>query len=471
MAHIANNPTPLYSRAAELLTRWALPFYVALVLALSILQVGVNSSYFHLPNWKHAAISGTDGQAYYAFARSLVIDRDLDFQNEFYEFNYNKHGFQTPDFLPRSPRTGLIFNRFPVGFAFFFVPFFLLAHAMTLFGNALGVWHFPADGYSACYQLVAAAHGIFWGALAFWSLRRVLERFFKRDVAAVAALTLFLSFPGLFSVTAFWCNPMMMGAFVFNLMLLLAFRVEDGRDGLGVWVGLGALTGFSALLRTETAFYGLLPLALFVWRGWQGGEWRRQAGIALVTALAAALAFLPQLVAWRVMWGAWFQLTMNNSNEGFNWAHPEWWRVLFSTRHGLFYWSPVMLAGLVGLIWFLARGGGGVVLRAGMLVLLAGYYLYASWKIWWMGYSFGARQFIGMSALFGIGLAYLLDRFRHWRFLAGGMCAVFAGWNMVMWWLFLNGHIPRDGTEAFSVWLPLEKAAGLAWKAVTSGGR
>jgi len=484
------------SRTAGWFRRWSLGVYVLIVIALSLMAFRVNAP--DMPGGgRYAGIAGTDGQAYYAFARSLIIDGDLDFQNEFYEFNFNKHGFQTPDFLPRSPLTGRIFNRFPIGFSVFHLPFFLLAHLLTLLGNAAGLCRLEPNGYSALYQLAAPLSTIFYGALAYWTTQKVLRRFVSEGAAAVATFVLFLSYQGVFNVIWFWCNPHLHSCLVFNCMLLLAFRVEDRRDVPRTWAGLGALTGAAGLLRTECLALAFLPLLLFCWRlrgvpGDAAAQWRRLSSLRFcrrlrgvpgdaaapkgerwraVSRAAAALAafslvFFPQILVWRLMWGEWFTLPMNSPSEGFSWAHPALWQVLVSTRHGLFYWSPVLLIGLAGLVWSLCVRRAGIAVWLSLVPALVLYYIYASWSIWWMGYSFGARQFVVLTVLFGIGLAYGMEKAgRRYRWIVGAGALCLIAWNMAMLWMFLNGHIPRS--EGFPFWLPFRKLLELALRIIS----
>jgi hypothetical protein len=445
--------------------RWkaySLGIYLCIVAAIAMFQFFVNST-----DWRHGGIKGTDGQAYYAFLRSAAIDHDLNFENEFYQYNYNHHGFDTPDFMPRSPITGLYFNRFPIGYSIFLIPFFLATHLLTILGNALHLWSLQPDGYTMLYQLAVVVNAIFWGACAYWTTLRILQRFFRPAIATAAALVFFLSYPGIFSLIEFWCNPYPQALLIFNLLLLLAFRVEDRKDGLWTWAGMGAAVGLMALLRTECAVLTLFPALLLIWRMRQDFSAKQNGFLkpngvitcsilkGVTACFVSAVVFAPQVIVWRLMWGEWFHLSMNNSSEGFTWAHPVLIKTLFSTRHGLFYWSPIMLAGLAGLIWFARSLRTGIVLRLSLIQLLVIYYLYASWKIWWMGYSFGARQYIPFATLFCIGVGALMERFAPRRRLIVIASMAFILWNMIMLWLFLNGHIPSS--EGFSPLLPITK--------------
>jgi hypothetical protein len=455
--------TPDPARPTHRLSFWALPAYLAIAIVIVIYLLAR-----YADDWRTAPIGGTDGQAYYAFAASAWVDGDLDFDNEFFEHNYNRHGFQTLDFLPRSavamsstrPGYGRIFNRFGIGYAVLHTPFFLVAHGLTTLGNLMGAWRFPADGYSVLYQLAVVVGMLFYAACAFYSTTRILRRFFSPEIASGVAFVAFLSYPGIMGTFWYWCNPHAQTLLVFNGMILTAFRVEDRRDGAGTWVALGALTGLAALLRTELAFLAIYPLTLYLCRLASDREGRasltRRAALA---PLAALIVFFPQIVAWRTMAGEWFRVALNNPSEGFHWSRPMLGSVLFSTRHGLFYWTPLFFVGALGLVGFL-RSHRGLAVRAALVPLGVAWYVYASWAIWWMGYSFGARQFILFTGLFALGVAWATDRVvrrgRAWTIatiLAGG---AFALWNIFMFYLFLYAYIPRS--EGFSPWLPFRKA-------------
>jgi hypothetical protein len=487
----------------KFLLRHSLAVYLAIAATQSLYMVAFNRD-----DPRHAGIAGSDGQAYYAFVRSLVIDGDLSFENEFYEYNYNRHGFQTRDFLPRSPHTGLYFNRYGIGYSLVIAPFFLLAHFLTLLGPIVGIWNWAADGYTLLYQFAPPIGAFVYGGLSYSTTRRILRRFVGDAAASAATFVTFMSSPVSYMFIAFWCNPTFPTIVVFNLILLTAFRIEDRRAAAWDWIAIGALAGFGGALRTENVLFALIPLvlALVQWRrlssprGFAGSLERlphsekatvcatnTQPGAAgpqlsgrlafecLLAFAAFCVAFFPQILAWRVMWGRWFHVSMNNPGERFNWTHPALWQVLFSTRHGLFYWSPLLFAGFCGWMWMVTRGkrtaaAGTTTLRIATFYAALMYYVYASWSIWWMGYSFGARQFIPFTALFALGLAAIYEwpargaRRKAWLGVLSILSLAFVLWNQAMLYMFVNGHIPRS--EGFAPLLPLKKLVELALRLV-----
>jgi hypothetical protein len=322
----------------------------------------------------------------------------------------------------------------------------------------VGLWNLPADGYSYLYQLAVPLNTLFWGGCAFWTTRKVLLRYFSFPVTASATFVFFLTYPGSFTIIWFWANNHLQSLLVFNLMLLLAFRVEERRDTFRTWAALGAAAAAGALLRTEYALFALFPALLLLSQCFgrkpalapqrqledanpapasQSGSpdilplsqkkqdflpsplaekgpgvrgllgfgpeknahtfWTCLLPKALACAAAFLVVFFPQLLVWRLMWGRWGQMVMNNPSETFHWSHPVLLQLLFSTRHGLFYWSPVMLPTLCGFAALLATRRPRTVLLSAATLLLALHYVYASWAIWWMGYSFGARGFIALA--------------------------------------------------------------------------
>jgi hypothetical protein len=86
------------------------------------------------------------------------------------------------------------------------------------------------------------------------------------------------------------------------------------------------------------------------------------------------------------------------------------WRTLFSSRHGLFVWTPVALLAVAGLFRLFRRDRelAGVCLAS--LVLLVASNCTA--RDWWGGASFGMRRLVSGTPLFALGFAVFLDDVR-----------------------------------------------------------
>src|SRR5215207_4519089 len=128
---------------------------------------------------------GSDGVAYYVYARSLVIDHDLDFTNEFTYFQLKPAAFVRT-------ATGYIGNKYAIGPALLWMPFFLVAHAIALAARVFG-WNVAADGYSYLYQSAISIGSIVYGALGFWLAYVCTRRMFSQIAALMAVGLLWLA--------------------------------------------------------------------------------------------------------------------------------------------------------------------------------------------------------------------------------------------------------------------------------------
>src|SRR5205814_9934696 len=100
-----------------------------------------------------------DGVGYYAYARALLAQHNLDFtadyqhaNTSFREGRLDESGQPRTDF--RTP-TGHLENHFTIGPAILWSPFLLIVHGGVLVARAFGS-AVPADGFSAPYRFAMA---------------------------------------------------------------------------------------------------------------------------------------------------------------------------------------------------------------------------------------------------------------------------------------------------------------------------
>ena len=95
-----------------------------------------------------------DGVGYYAFARALLIQHNLDFAPDYQHANTSFRDGRLDEYgQPRSDfrtSTGRLENHFAIGPAILWSPFLLVAHASVLAARAFGS-SVAADGFSAPY--------------------------------------------------------------------------------------------------------------------------------------------------------------------------------------------------------------------------------------------------------------------------------------------------------------------------------
>src|SRR5262249_29634938 len=132
--------------------------------------------------------------------------------------------------------------------------------------------------------------------------------------------------------------------------------LKRGRLGAGRLGLLAFSTSMALVCRPTNAF--LLPFSLYllaaVARAGLLGRLLRLAPAVLV-GLAPLYA---QSLAWHTLYGRFLLNTYTREGTHFNWTRPAAWQTLFSSRHGLFFWSPLLLVAAGGVAWRLYRGAG-----------------------------------------------------------------------------------------------------------------
>ena len=228
-----------------------------------------------------------------------------------------------------------------------------------------------------------------------------------------------------------------------------------GLEQMGRWVLVGVLVGVAALMRWQSAAFAVLPLGEALGRSLGAGPrqlaGRLLAGLSLA-ALGAVLAFLPQMAAWRCVYGSWLISPVPLEHH---WLKPDFWGVLGSTDRSLWYWTPLTLLALAGFLHLGRPGPSSVRFPAGLLlmVFVVQVYLLASIRGNGvrLGSAFGFRQLTETLVALAPGLALLLERAgtRSFRWLAGGGCLLVA-WNFVLLFQYRQGLLPRDGGAGFA---------------------
>jgi hypothetical protein len=392
----------------------------------------------------------SDGRGYYVYLPALFIDGGLDFSRQ-----YAHHW--GPDFRPDllSNRTALGYprNKYPPGLAFTLLPAFLGAHGLShalyrLTGNPL----LAPDGYTLLYQVanVGLVMGLGW--LSLLMTDRLLVGHFRCGPRRVAAgvVAVWLGSP-----FAYYCfrEPLMVhvvsGFWVMagiTLTRAILRRLEPPSP-VGGRLGLLAFTvAMSLTCRPTDLFIGPFLVYLVL----RLASARVPVG-QMVCWLPGILGGLTPLVAqaacWRAMTGRW--LYYSYEGEGFDWLHPALVRTLFSSRHGLFFWSPLLLLSVGGLVWRAVRQRGrrDPLLVCYVLSGLCLWYFNSAWHCWWFGDAFGGRAFVELSGLFVFGLVFLLEYTRtaapRLRALLFSGITLTVGYSLVLMGLYLARAIPR----------------------------
>jgi len=363
----------------------------------------------------HPSLVNPDGIGYYAYVRSLFLDGDLDFFNEFEALGI------IPPFIYQTP-TGLVGNQYPIGSAVLWVPFFLLGHLYTLLSPYFYPLPLRPDGYSVFYLTFIALGTSFYGALGLFLVYEVGRQLFPPKTVALTIVLIVFGTPFFYYLFIQPTLAHMNSFFTLSLFFYVWFFTRNRRT-LEQWALLGLLAGLMGLVRTQNLLFILLPFLEQMRERKGGGMGERENGRvkkrrgspipSLLTFLGALLfAFIPQMLAWKALHGALIFPIQGLLNLNFKDGHLL--ELLFSPFHGLFFWSPLLLLTLPGL-YVLTRKD--LLLGVGLSTFLLLQILLNSWALyWWGGYSFGSRFFVDYTFLFILALA----GFIHWLSAIGG---------------------------------------------------
>ena len=429
-----------------------------------------------------------DGVGYYAFARALLIEHSLNFDRDYISANTGfrearlEENGQPKDIF--RTRTGHLDNHFTVGPAILWTPFLLVAHAGVLAAGALGS-HVSADGFSAPYRVAMALATAFWGFLGLLLAFRIARQYVGDLWAFLATVAIWWgsSLPVYMYFNPSWSHAH--SAFAVSLFVFYWHRTREQRT-LRQWCVLALIAGlmlnvyyanamllmivvvdalrdYAAALRGSAALgAGGAAEALAHAHGDEPSRMRAGTQASIPQLLARHFAFsaitllclLPTFVTRYIIYGGPFE-SGYASVRNWAWRSPYFLAVLFSSEHGLFSWTPLLLLATVGLVLFAWREP-----RAGQPLLagaVAFYILIACYPDWAGISSFGNRFFVSLTALFIVGLSVFLERvsmlFSSRRAAIGSASVVLAAfllWNaefMFQWGAHL---IPPRGPISWS---------------------
>jgi hypothetical protein len=380
----------------------------------------------------------SDGFYYFAYLRSIAFDRDVEFSND-----YRLLGLGDKPHLFVPTPTGYAQSAWTIGPAMVWSPFFSAGHVVATRLNRTNP-DVSTNGVSFPYRQAVGVAGLFYALLGCWFCYRIAARLYPERLAGAAtAVTVLGSFMIWYTVKepTMTHAPSMAAVAAFVLGWLTTRTDADGGYARTTrqWIWLGLLAGFMTTIRWQNALFALLPAAdclVMLVTAWRGGQMRRVQRTLVVGALftlCATIGFLPQMIAWKSIYGTW--LAVSPVGPQIRWWDPQLVDILFSSRNGLFSWSPILYAGAVGLVMFAVRRPALGVPMIGSLALMT--YFNASVQDWWGSAGFGGRRFDGTIPLFVVGVAtfgaWAIGAVRrHPARMLAGVAALLAVWNLAL---------------------------------------
>lgn len=310
--------------------------------------------------------------------------------------------------------------KYTMGQALLWWPFFQAAHYYASHSGA-----YPADGYSAPYQLALYLAGLSYALLGLGLLRRVLLRYFSDRLSAVLLLVIYLG-TNYLTYSVFRSLYAHNSLFMLHAATLLLTSKWLERQRGAYLLGLGLTTGLAVLIRPSEIIILLVPLLLGVARP---ADLRARFGLLLahwpqvaLAAVVAAAVNLPQLLYWHRMSDHWFYDSY--PGEKFDFLHPKLLSGLFSFNNGWLTYTPLMALAVagIGVLWFRRREWFWLLATYLPLHLLISY----SWWCWWYMDSVGSRTMVQAYPVLALPLGMALHALwqQKWRARAVAVLAV-----------------------------------------------
>jgi len=409
---------------------------------LAALLVGLTVAYAQHPEGRFTGGGRAhgDGVYYYAYLRSLVHDRDVDFEND-YQLLGNPHHRPVGKY-------GLRENRFAIGAGLLWLPGYAVAQAVVAVRSDE-----PRDGTGTLTQRITLYMSVLHAALAALAITLLARRYVADWIACLAAVATVLATPLWWYAVYQPSWPHAASACVVAVFVLLWDRGRAARSLRG-YFWLGALLGLVMLVRAQDVVFGLLLIPELVTR-LRGGARMTVLRDAAMFGLGATLAFSPQMLAWWAIYGS--PLTIPQGEGFMLWGASKPGFTLFASRNGLLSWSPIVSLALLGLTLLALRRGPARALAATLLLVFAAEaYILGSTRDWWAGWAFGGRRYLGCSVIFGLGLAALIDQvyawtLRHSRLVLAGLpvlgVSLFALCNLSLTHDYLFAEVERGASQ------------------------
>ncbi len=355
-----------------------------------------------------------DGHMHFLITRSLVFDRDMNFDNDLARFG---DPWRQPTTV-----TGRKNVMQQIGPSLVWAPVLAIAHGAAVIANLFGA-DIPTHGYTLFHQRILYSTSVLfaWLAIAlgvFCAVRLVGGRW-GPAIAGVAVL--------LGTSLTYYATYMPSYAHAMDAAACAGF--------LGYWictfqelrwrryVVLGVLLGVAAMVRVQDLGFGIvvaIEVVVVAWnlrvRSESSRAWLRAAGgLVARGAVVLAIAILlhvPQFYEWKQLYGSW--LTTPQGPGQMRYATPLVLELLFSSRNGWFSTHPIAYLGTLGLVVGAISGPRlGPRTRVTCLALLASIaiqiYFNSITYEWWSGASFGQRRMCSVSLPLVIGLAVLMQ--------------------------------------------------------------
>ncbi len=375
-----------------------------------------------------------DGIYYYSYVRSLVVDKDLDFRNEFnHHYNWKNNNSLKEDggdnYVQRT-KTGYFPNKYNIGAPLTWIPTFLIAYILSFIVNVF--YPISLYGYSDIFQLSVGVSNVIWIFLGLLILYKFLLSSYGAKTSLLTTSSIIFSTSLLYygAVDVVNSHP---SSFLFSVLFLVSWYKNKDNFSWKKGVELGSILGILALIRTQDFIFYFPVLVYSLIKNKK--NLHKVVIYLSIIGTSAFIIFIPQLLIWKILYGSPFNNPYFLGGEGFNFLNPHLMQLIFSSKVGILYTSPILLIS----IYFLFLKWKNLFVFSLLMIILLQFYLISSWSGWSQGESYGVRMLISSYPFLSIGLAefykFLIKKTSF--MLALLVVAVFSILNMALILVFL----------------------------------
>jgi hypothetical protein len=381
-----------------------------------------------------------DVDQYYSYLVAQFIHHDLSFH------------FPHQLWLTEAPNHQLV-PKVTMGLAVFYLPFFVIAD------NIAYAYDYEALGYSSPYGICVHFGTIFYTIIGLWYSRKSLILFFNEWVVAIA---LFLILFGTNLFYYVYREGEMAHSylfFLFSVFMYHSIKWHSTTKNKHLYY-LSIIAGFVALIRPTEILILLIPL-LYQVTSFQTLKlkWLRIINLKwelILVILLFLIPIIPQLIYWKIYTGQ-FLFFSYGSSEGFFFADPKIYSVLFGWRKGWFLYTPLMIFAVIGLILMFKKWK--EMFIPIFIYLILTIYLISSWWDWGFGGAFGMRALVQSYAFLIFPLAFFIQwlftiRIKWLKISLIAICFALFGFfsylNLFQVWMFKNSLMHWDSMSIAS---------------------
>jgi hypothetical protein len=323
------------------------PSKTSILLTMLVMTMITSNLNFSKESWK--SIIEADAKGYYAYLPAFFIYKDLNF-GFFEKIEKEKYYDKNMYYDYRSGSNGKVINKYFVGTAVCQLPFFLIAHSLTLAKAG------DADGYSSIYRSSVAWAALFYLFIGLVYLNKTLRLYAIGERQRAFTLAAIVFGTNLFYYTV--SEPGLSHIFSFSAISMFIYFSRKYFEELNInyLVILGLILGMIVLIRPINGIILLcLPFLAGSYERLKMGlshVFTQPLKLAVGLLLCFSIVFI-QLLIYKFSTGEFF--VYSYGEEGFDFLHPHFIDILFSYKKGLFLYTPLYLVSFTGLIFLFKK--------------------------------------------------------------------------------------------------------------------